>query len=316
MQPFRAILFAADFSADSKETFRMACSLAVENKARLFVLHVLEPSLVAEEPVYFGQAAVQFFSVGKDQSMHESIMRKLAETYIPDDPLETEYLTRDGDAAHEILLEADRVGSYLIVMGTHGRKGISRLLAGSVATAVIRGAKCPVLAQRSRVNPGGASTFGVILHPTDFSECSRAALDVARSLARYSGARLIILHVAPLDVYMEGRMGMEFDVREYRDALETIRERVDGPDLKYPVETQLTRGFEAEDILQVAKEAGCDLIVMGTHGRSGLGRVLMGSTAESVVPRADCPVLVVKASPRGGAAPMSEPVAADAASAP
>ena len=188
-------------------------------------------------------------------------------------------------------------------MGTHGRKGISRLLAGSVATAVIRGAKCPVLAQRSRVNPGGASTFGVILHPTDFSECSRARWTwPGRSPAiavRGSSSSTSLRSTST----WRGGWAWSSTCREYRMLSRSIRERVDGPDLNYPVETQLTRGFEAEDILQVAKEAGCDLIVMGTHGRSGLGRVLMGSTAESVVPRADCPVLVVKASPRGARLP-------------
>jgi nucleotide-binding universal stress UspA family protein len=81
-------------------------------------------------------------------------------------------------------------------------------------------------------------------------------------------------------------------------------DRLDGPDLKYPVETRLTSGFEAEGILRVARDVECDLIVMGTHGRTGLGRLLIGNTAESVLPKADCPVLVVK-SPRGETAPTS-----------
>ena len=309
MGPFRTILFAADFSADSKEAFGLACSLAVETKTRLFVLHVLEPNWVAEEPVYFGQAAVQFFDAGKDEHLHESVTRKLSAHYIPDEAVDVAYQTREGRAADGILLTADEIDSDVIVMGTHGRKGLRSLLAGSVATAVIRGAKCSVLALRSGVCPRRASTFSVILHPTDFSENSRAALDVARSLARDRGARLIVLHVAPFDVYLDGRLATEIDIRDYRHALEAIRQRVDGPDLEYPVETRLTRGFEAEDILQVAREVACDLIVMGTHGRTGLNRLLMGSTAESVVSRADLPVLVVKAF-QGLAAVAAAPAAA------
>jgi nucleotide-binding universal stress UspA family protein len=127
---------------------------------------------------------------------------------------------------------------------------------------------------------------------------------VARSLARDFGARLILLHVLPVEVVMEGTMAAELDPAAFRDALETMRRRLDGPDLKYPVETDLIHGFAPEEITRMASVLGCDLIVMGTHGRSGLGRLLMGSVAESVVPRADCPVLVVKP-PEGVPAPRS-----------
>jgi nucleotide-binding universal stress UspA family protein len=95
------------------------------------------------------------------------------------------------------------------------------------------------------------------------------------------------------------------DPRVDSDALEEVRRRVDGPDLKYPVETRRSRGDAAEEIIRTAGEPGCGLIVMGTHGRTGLARLLMGSVAESVLPRVDCPVLAVKA-PQGGSAPTDE----------
>ena len=117
---------------------------------------------------------------------------------------------------------------------------------------------------------------------------------MARSLASELGTRLIILHVAALQAPEVGMMDAELDQRCYHDALDDLRKRLDGPDLKYPVEIRLDRGFERDDILQVAKECGCGLIVMGSHGRTGLGRLLMGSVAESVMNRADCPVLIVK----------------------
>jgi len=118
---------------------------------------------------------------------------------------------------------------------------------------------------------------------------------VARSLACELGTRLIILHVAAVQVLVDGTAAAEVDPRTYREALEDVRKRLDGPDLKYPVEIRLNRGFDREEIIQVAKECGCGLIVMGTHGRTGLGRLLMGSVAESVMTRANCPVLIVKA---------------------
>ncbi len=180
MQPFRNILFAADFSESSKEAFRTVCSLAVENTARVTVLHVVEPNLVAEEPVYFGQANVQYYDAGRDQAALESFRRKLCEVYAPSHPLDVEYQVREGDAADEILRMAREVDSDLIAMGTHGRTGLRWLLAGSVATAVMRRAPCPVLAFRTPELVREPGEVRVILHPTDFSIESEAALRVAR----------------------------------------------------------------------------------------------------------------------------------------
>ncbi len=93
---------------------------------------------------------------------------------------------------------------------------------------------------------------------------------------------------------MSGMMASEIDVQVYRESLEETRKRLDGPDLKYSIETHLSRGDASDEIVRQAEELGCGLIVMGTHGRTGLGKLLMGNVAESVLPRAHCPVLVVK----------------------
>ena len=108
-------------------------------------------------------------------------------------------------------------------------------------------------------------------------------------MARDHGARLLILHVTPPAILMDGSIAAEIDPSSYRAALEDLRTRLDGPDLKYPIETRLILGSAREEILATAEEIGCDLIVLGTHGRTGLGRVLMGSVAESVLPRASVP---------------------------
>jgi nucleotide-binding universal stress UspA family protein len=144
-----------------------------------------------------------------------------------------------------------------------------------------------------------------ILHPTDFSASSEEALRVAYALARDLGVRLVILHVAPFDVFLSD-MVVPVDPRVYHDALEEVRRRVDGPDLKYPVETRRSEGDAGAEILRAAGEPGCDLIVMGTHGRTGLARVLMGSVAEYVLSRADCPVLAVKTL-QGGSTSSADP---------
>jgi nucleotide-binding universal stress UspA family protein len=144
-----------------------------------------------------------------------------------------------------------------------------------------------------------------ILHPTDFSERSAAAFRLACSLARDHGATLIVLHVASPDVYLADGMyiplppGHRLDLKRRLEAL-----RPEGGDVR--IEYRLVEGGPAPEILRVAAEEPCDLVVMGTHGRTGLGRLLMGSVAELVVRKAPCPVLTVKEP----FAPADEPVAA------
>jgi len=133
-----------------------------------------------------------------------------------------------------------------------------------------------------------------VLHPTDFSERSEYAFRLACSLARDYGARFIVLHVAepPAAIAGEGVFipSPEEDLEPLRERLLQLRP----PDPKVPVEHRLVEGTAATEILRVAKETQCDVIVLGTHGRRGLGRLLMGSVAEQVVRRAPCPVVTVK----------------------
>ena len=133
-----------------------------------------------------------------------------------------------------------------------------------------------------------------ILHPTDFSEHSKYAFWLACALARDYGARLVIVHVvaAPAIVYGEGVVPP--NAEELRAA---AREQLDGlrvPQGNVRAERRLQEGDAVTAILGVAQELHADLIVMGTHGRTGLGRLLMGSVAEQVVRKASCPVLTVK----------------------
>jgi nucleotide-binding universal stress UspA family protein len=294
MRPFRTVLFAADFSGNSKEAFHVACSLAVENKTRLFVVHVLEPNWLPDQPVYLHDPIVQFVPT-RGEGQVEAVRQKLCEVYRPNHPIDIAYDVRQGDAKTEILRIAQEIGSDLIVTGTHGLTGAHWLLAGSVAIAVMRGAHCPVLALRAHEVPYAAEHIQLVLHPTDFSRESEQALQVARLLARDLGARLIILYVVALEIITEDTEAAQFGAQDYQDVLEQMRKRLDGPDLKYPVETRISLGFPPDEILTTAAESRCDLVVMGTHGRTGLLRSLMGSVAESVLTNAECPVMIVKA---------------------
>ncbi len=303
MLPFRTIFVAADFSEGSRGAFRAACSLAREDETRIIVLNVLEPKYVPETPVYMGDQTLQYARGPRDRSEHEGLRERLRAVYAPDRALRIEYRTREGDPAEEILGSVEEAECDLIVLGTHGRTGLRRLLVGSVAEAVLRRARCPVLALREPDSPREMDRDEVILHPTDFSEDSDEALRTARALAQQRGSKLVLLHVMPLEHLIYGDVPAPFDVRAVRDSLTALGGNVDGPDLKHPVATLLTQGDAASEIVRVAEEEkGCGLIVMGTHGRGGLGRLLMGSVAEAVMRRARCPVLSLK-SPHPEASP-------------
>jgi nucleotide-binding universal stress UspA family protein len=131
-----------------------------------------------------------------------------------------------------------------------------------------------------------------ILVATDFSPMSEHALRFGGALARDYGARLIAVHVVqpPVAVYAETAVFVEEpDFSSAQESLQALR--VPGVDVEY----RLMEGDPAATIVQVASELHCDLIVMGTHGRAGVVRVLMGSVAEDVLRKAPCPVLTVKA---------------------
>lgn len=137
-----------------------------------------------------------------------------------------------------------------------------------------------------------------ILHPTDFSNHSDYALRVAGSIARDYGARLIVLHVlneAEPPAWLYDRMVGSFPWTEDCDVvleqrLRPIRESAPGLRVEHRVE----EGIPPEEILRVAGEVHCDLIVMSTHGRKGMERLRMGSVAEEVMRKARCPVLTMK----------------------
>jgi nucleotide-binding universal stress UspA family protein len=160
-----------------------------------------------------------------------------------------------------------------------------------------------------------------ILHPTDFSEGSAFAFRLACALARDYDARLIVLHVAvpPMPVYGERLMTAVLpDAAQERLRESQLRQQLaqlHPKDVRVQVEHRLIEGYPVAEILTVAKEERANVILMGTHGRTGLGRLLMGSVAEEVVRQAPCPVVTVKIPvpamlPAKGAAPRTAETAA------
>lgn len=131
-----------------------------------------------------------------------------------------------------------------------------------------------------------------ILCPVDFSDFNQAANEYASVLAKSSGARITYLHIALPDVTYGAYGYIDIEAEKARDQkrLEEIRPTIDGVESTYAIGF----GTPATAIVEFADENDIDLIVIGTHGRTGLRRVVMGSVAEAVVRKAQCPVLAIK----------------------
>jgi nucleotide-binding universal stress UspA family protein len=291
MSASTTILHPTDFSAHADHAFALACSLARASGSRLLVVHVAPiPQLYTKH------------------RYHEDLEAALRERRSPGPAVEIGWHLLAGDAAPEILWLAREIRCALIVMGTQGQTGLTRVLMGSVAEQVVRGAPCPVVTVKAPApEPAtqavsettdrmpAALPIRTILHPTDFSERCEEAFRVACALARDLAARVIVVHVpepaappagmAPAPPRPEGhRAGLEERLGRFQ---------LSAPDVR--VECRVEEGEPATGIVSAARATTCDLIVMGTQGRTGLGRVLMGSVAEQVLRTAPCPVLTVKA---------------------
>jgi len=201
-------------------------------------------------------------------------------------------------AANGILSYTAEHDTNLIVMGTHGRSGLRRLVLGSVTEEVVRHAPVPVLTVGRGAKSPERMEGGRLLVPVDFSEQQPRLLAHARELALAYGMSLTLLHVVERtslpDVYgisMEAP-GPGVLAERTEEALEERAEalREHGVDVRVKVR----RGHPAEETLDAAEELDADLLAIATHGRSGVKRVLMGSVAEKVIRRAPCPVFTVK----------------------
>jgi nucleotide-binding universal stress UspA family protein len=165
--------------------------------------------------------------------------------------------------------------------------------------------------RRATPKEEAVSTIRTILHPTDFSEAAEAAFQLACSVARDHRARVVLLHVYRPPV-CHGRAVARRQPDSYEEDLRRMLRRLRAREPAVQVEHRLTEGDVVGEILRLAGELGCDLIVLGTHGRTGLARLLLGSVAEQVLRQAPCPVLVAKAPPPP-AGPAPEPVSAGSA---
>jgi nucleotide-binding universal stress UspA family protein len=135
MLKIHTILYPSDLSSRSGEAFPLACSLGRDMGARVVVLHVVEA------PASHGEIVAR----RQDDGFEKPLLKRLHEIHAPEQNVRVEHRLEEGDDVKTILRVADEIGAGLIIMGTHGRTGLSRVLMGSVAEQVVRQARCPVL---------------------------------------------------------------------------------------------------------------------------------------------------------------------------
>jgi nucleotide-binding universal stress UspA family protein len=296
----RTLLFPTDGSACAERARAYAVAIAERFGADLHLLRV-EPVGLAE--VGFDAPALTEADVAADLRLPLPEPSRRGRRTV-------EVERHAAGVGPAILAYAEEVGADLVVMGTHGRRGLPRLVLGSTAEYVLRRAACPVLL----VSSEEAAAFGVgrVLAADDFTAPADRAVALAREIAQAAGVGLDVLHVIE-EVNVPSPYGdlvappFDYDAVEER-ATEALRVREEKARPVTPARTFVTLGDPVGEVLAHARKERVGLIVMGSHGLSGFSRALLGSVAEGVLRRARCPVLIVKAAgdPDGAALEAAE----------
>jgi len=264
------LLLSTDGSEFSEGAVRESINLAKTCGSKLYTVSVIEvnPEFVALAP-----QVVEKFE--KETRVHlESI-----KTRASNEGVDCEIIAHEGEEPFQYIVdEAAKNNVEMIIMGRRGRTGLKRLMMGSVTARVIGYAPCKVL-----VVPKAAKvTYKNILVATDGSKYSEAASREAISIAKRTGSDLIVLSVATKDENLPAAKRSVNEVKKIAEK-EGIR-----------IEVLTTKGMPYEVIVKTAKEKDAGVIVVGSYGRTGIKRLLMGSVTARVIGHAECPVLVVK----------------------
>ena len=293
MLEIKLMLCPVDFSEFSVCAYRHALSLAEHYRSRLVVQHIVEPwrhpcaSFAATASLY-DEYCQSLRGTGKEQ------LQEFVKSHTHDE-VQPEFVVDQGTAPDSILSCAQEQKSDLIVMGTHGLRGLDRLMLGSVTDRVMRRAICPVLAVREPPHESLAAGherhclhhLNRILCCTDFSEDSDRALNYAISAAAEYDAELTLLHVleeAP------GPAKTEEDTAVATERLDKLIPSERRKTLK--IKTAVRTGKPYREIIRFAQEAQTDLVSMGVRGRGALDLAVFGSTTYRVMQLGPCPVLV------------------------
>jgi nucleotide-binding universal stress UspA family protein len=300
------ILCPIDFSEFSGRALAHAIAIAGWYDSSITLLHVWPFAPAVAYPPGSGAFPPPPALTTDGRQTLVADLQRLADEAGATGPVECEVV--EGPAAPEILRRAAALPADLLVLGTHGRSGFERLMLGSVTEKVVRRAACPVLTvPRRAAGPAadGPVRFKRIACAIDFSDCSMHALRYAMSLAQEADARLTVVHVierpvhGPPDPSGVSRPGPR-SLEEYLALMEQeARARLDDvvpQEVRAycTVETAVPSGTPYREILRVVEAQQADVLVVGTHGRGALDRMLFGSTTQHLVRQSPCPVLTLR----------------------
>ena len=291
---FEKILVPLDGSEISEQALPCAQEIVGRLGSKIVLMQVSE---TGESGLYH----VQELYINQIAQKVKEIVKKFREQ-----PVEVEPAILIGSAADEIIKYADKNDVGLVVMGTHGRSGISRWAVGSVANKVIRGTKAPVMLVRSRESCPVAKSrlLTRVVVPLDGSEVGEAALPYVIDMATKLDMEVILFQAVSLayHVYASGEIvsqvpytnqEMQPVVASVRAYLDKVADRLKAKNLR--VRTDAKTGSAADSIIKAADEFQADLVAMSTHGRSGISRWVFGSVAERVLQAGTTPLLLVRA---------------------
>jgi nucleotide-binding universal stress UspA family protein len=296
MLRIRRILVPTDFSECGDSAIPCAVRIAQLHNAEVHLLHAV--------PEWRFDSLFQLHDATDSEAM-QKVLRYRADYRLraraAELPVPAEWHVVEGKrhASSAIVSHAADHGVHLVVMARHGRRGVGRLLAGSVTEEVLHRSTCPVLtvhAGRAETPADGA--FHDILVPVDFSWRSHLALGYAKEMAAAHGASVHVLHVVNEatcpDFYLSGsRLTGEGRSDLASEAGRRLVEFSDGTgNGDSAVRASVRFGRPASEIVDCATDSGCDLILMASHGLGGLLRFMLGSVTTHVVHAAPCSVLV------------------------
>lgn len=282
MVRFKNILYATDFSLASQMALRYALPLARKYASHIFVVHVVSPT--PKSAISSGHAP----PIGTESD--REIMQSMAQMEPQLKEFRHEFIIRRGDIWKEMAAIIEEKLISLVVIGTHGRSGATKVIMGSVAEEIFRRSRCPVLTVGPNVcgEPDDLSDMRTILCPIDFRPESFAAIPYATSLAEQNQARLYLLYVA------DGAAG-ELPDASLKAALRALIPSE--AELWCEPKTFIESGNPANKIVESAAELGVDVIVLAVKSAEQLATKpphLALETAYKVVTQAICPVLTVR----------------------
>ena len=303
------MLLAIDQSKDSQVTINLLQKLKWPAGSTLILLHV---TTIDDETMPTGSSRLPKKKSGDSGEpfvrVHSELQR--LEHLLASDTLQVQSMVVSGVPGQEILNAIQKKKIDVAVLGSRGLSRISGLLMGSVSEWVLNDAPCSVLIGRPTARKGKSSNTLKVLLATDGSRDAWKAVDILKELGLPSGSTVILLHVIKKHIYeteqfvdRAGKSHAEFltlakDLCRDRDSagVRLLKETRDALDsLPFNIQERLALGHEAAEILKTARQQTADLILVGSKGKTGLRRFLMGSVAQRVSQHAPCSVLVARA---------------------